>query len=142
MDPAISVEGLLCHLRLAVVALEGDGTAVADFAARDRVASVVCVCTEIVHVGDVKELDLNGGERSTNMTDIRVVVPSDAHTSCALSLPVAFLDLAAEGDLEEVENVSRNRRGSGNHGPHSPAKDFSELTEHDGVVEGILCLGR
>jgi hypothetical protein len=59
VDPALSVEGLLGHLRLAVVALEGDSTAVADFAARDRVAPVVCVRAQVVHVGDIQQLDLD-----------------------------------------------------------------------------------
>ncbi len=69
--------------------------------------------------------------------------PSDGGGGAALSLTVAFEDLAAESDLEEFKNLLGDGSRSSDHNSHAATKNLLELVENQTIINGMsgLCLG-
>ena len=71
------------------------------------------------------------------MATLRVEGRGPGHCSSTLGLPVAFLDLAAEGNLEELENFLGDGGRAGDHCADAATEDISELVKDESVVECV-----
>jgi len=105
VHPARLVEGVASLLRLTEVAFEGVVAAVADLATGEGDALLVFVLTCVVHVGHVDKLNDQSREWTSDVAAGRVLRPSQGGRRTALSLAIAFMNLAAECDLEELKHL-------------------------------------
>lgn len=105
VDPTLRVKSFRCQLRLSVIALECDIASVANFSSRQRVSKGIFIIAEVVHVGDINQLDFYTREWCSDMANFRIVVPGDRDSCCTFSLSISFLDLTAECYLKEVKDI-------------------------------------
>jgi len=73
MEPSVLINRLGSLLGLLVIALDNCGASEADFPTRAPLPLLVLVGGEVVHVGDVDELELHCGGGSSDVPGVRVI---------------------------------------------------------------------
>jgi hypothetical protein len=90
-----------------------------------------------LHVRDINQFDLGCWKRRSYMATLRVEGRGQGHCSSTLGLSIAFLDLAAEGNLEEIKHFLGDRGRSGDHCADAATKNISELVKDESIIECV-----
>jgi hypothetical protein len=109
VNPTFFIDAILSLFWLTEIALEVVVALIADLSSGGRTAVFVLILGGVVHVRDVNQLDIKAFVRTSDVAASRILSPSDGSGSTALSLTIALKDLAAEGDLEEFEDLLGDR---------------------------------
>ena len=108
VDPAVSINGISGLLRLSEVPLKSIVALVADLSTWHRNSIFILILASVGHFWDINEFNVESRVRSSDMATGGILGPGDCSWSTALGLSVALVNLAAEGDLQELEDLLRD----------------------------------
>ena len=141
VNPALFVDAISGLLGLTEVTLKVVVALVAHFTTRGGATLLISILRGVVHIRDVYELNVETLEGATDMATGRILAPCDGCGGSALGLTVALENLAAEGDLKELEYLLSDGGGSGDHDADTTSEHVFELIEDKFVIDCMSCLG-
>lgn len=131
-EPTV-VEGLGGLLRLLVVTLRNGSTAQPDLTTGIRL-----IGASVVHIGDIDELDLHGGEGRTKASSVHILRPLDSTRAASLSKTITLHDRDTEADAKEIVDIRGERSGSRNDETQTTTNTILELVEDNLVPQGSV----
>lgn len=132
VEPALFIEGFLGDLREQVVALEDVGSSDLNLSTGVRL-----VGREVVHVRNVLQSNLSAFNRSSNVTEVRVIFLGSGGSSRGLTESIAFKKGTTESNLHEGLYSLIKRSRSSNHALHLTTQNSLDLLENKEVIASV-----